>query len=75
MQCNACRPTEKQYIVNELVGFTTTSFEVALLPLSFVSIFKGLRGISSFLIVVQYLMYRTSVDPIMAVCSVSMIHL
>ena len=48
---------------------------MALLPLSFVSIFKGLRGISSFLIVVQYLMYRTSVDPIMAVCSVSMIHL
>ena len=61
------RPSEKQYIANETLGFASASFEVILVPIALANLLKGLRGLPIVLLVFEYVMYRVAVDPVVAV--------
>ncbi|KAM7454438.1 hypothetical protein BLSTO_04804 [Blastocystis sp. subtype 1] len=61
------RPSEKQYIANETLGFAAASFEVMLIPFALGNLLRGLRGLPTVLLTFEYVMYRVAVDPIVAV--------
>lgn len=61
------RPSEKQYIANETLGFAAASFEVMLIPFALGNLLRGLRGLPTVLLIFEYVMYRVAVDPIVAV--------
>lgn len=60
-------PTEKEYMIREIMGLCCASFEVSLVIPSLFSLKNGIRGLYVILMVVQYLIYRNGVDSYVAV--------
>lgn len=63
-------PTEKEYMIREIMGLCCASFEVSLVIPSLFSLKNGIRGLYMILMVVQYLIYRNGVDSYVAVIGV-----
>ena len=59
--------TEKDYLINQVVGMLAASLEVSLILPALFSITKGIRGIYNLFMIVQYLIYRNGVDSNVAV--------
>lgn len=49
-------------MVNEVVGLACASFEVSLVVPALLSLFKGMKGLYSVLMMIQYLVYRNGID-------------
>ena len=54
------RPSEKQYIANETLGFAAASFEVMLIPFALGNLLRGLRGLPTVLLTFEYVMCCTT---------------
>lgn len=63
-------PTEKEYMIREIMGLCCASFEVSLVIPSLFSLKNGVRGLYMILMVVQYLIYRNGIDSYVAVIDV-----
>ena len=51
-----------------MVGQMCGAFEISLLLSSFVLLKRGIQGLSLIILILQYLMFRVSVDPYVSVC-------